>query len=274
MHFPIPEAGKDKAGPGWLTRGGLTTFEPRVSEMEDIALLIAAGCSVIESRNYEFHFSRRLVKFSDSPDLCDDDEKTSAIIEWKGDVKKVHRPVFIQAILVGGILRGHDATYSFYKRAVADVNERRYIEAFYNLFFVLEYLYGNGKSGLNQAIEEMAKSKELVRAIVEVSNGNDLNGLCAPDFILRVRGMTPKEVMDLLVRTRGHLHHPNKSRSGVWHPEKQHSYQNITLLTHSICVKVVMQRYLTLFFYPVIRKAYKKAERCIRVDRPIRIVTR
>jgi hypothetical protein len=102
---------------------------------------------------------------------------------------------------------------AFHREGRSDIRNLRFITAYFSYYFVLEGLYGNGKTK-NDAIEaEFKRSRVLHSAIQQcmdhgfpataMSNVYTVEGLLAS----KGKKLTLDNIIWLLVRTRGDLHH-------------------------------------------------------------------
>lgn len=115
------------------------------------------------------------------------------------------------------------ATIAFHRDGVNNIRRAEHISAFFGFYFVLEGLYGNGKSNNHQVVAEFRRSAELVSAIERVV----AQGIPAPmvfgdmgieEMLKRMnKTQTTDNLIHLLVHTRGALHHyaGTKSRTGA-----------------------------------------------------------
>ena len=103
-------------------------------------------------------------------------------------------------------------TLSFHRAGINDVRRLEHISAFFNFYFVLEGLYGNGKFKSEQVKNEFRKSATLVGAIENLiaegfprPMGEDVG---VPEMLRKIgKGCDADGLIHLLVHTRGDLHH-------------------------------------------------------------------
>ncbi len=182
-------------------------------------------------------------------------------------------PLFIRSVLTGCIVKKHDPAITFYSRGSNDASARRYIEAFYNLYFFLEYLYGKGKSSKHKALEAFMSSKELTSAINKTISNGLVDQIVSESFLSKINTSSLEDILLHLIKTRGSLHHPNYHRQ-TWSPGKQRAFANEAVFLQFVCTDVAFKRFMPNTFTPIIEKAYKKVERCLRRGGEIRVVTR
>ena len=251
----------------------LVTNEPRAREIEEIVLQIGNGFSLFSSSCVEFHFEKRRVQW------IINDKPSSIQVDINGgptaatSAKHLTTPLFIRSVLVGCIEKNHDPALTFFSRGSTDANSHRFIEAYYNLFFFLEFLYGNGKSGKNATLDEFMKSTELTSSIKNTLEKPEIHELLSRSFLEKLRASNTRQILEILIIARGSLHHPNKNRTDNWNPEKQRHFGDEAIFLQLICLEIAFHRYFAVGFTQKIDHAYKKVERCMRRDRSIRIFT-
>jgi hypothetical protein len=131
--------------------------------------------------------------------------------------------------VISALLRNaSEVPLSFFRRGSVEMHQGGYIQAIYNFYFVLETLFGNGKTK-NAAIEkEFLSSRELVSAIEDARNDRDfVNELEADDrraFENSFARMGAEDIIRRIVGTRGFLHHHSRKDQRSWNPDNQESY--------------------------------------------------
>jgi len=254
--------------------GGMSVYEPRGNEIEEIVLQIGSGFSLFTSSNVEILYEDRIMKWFEGTEIKDLKVGIYDRLYRKKSGPELALPLFIRCILTGCIIKKHDPSLTFYNRGASDASASRFIEAFYNLFFFLEHLFGNGKSGEKTTVDEFMKSELLTSVIDKVKNDSGLVALVSPKFLEMIKSKTIKENIRLIVKTRGNLHHPNKNRPNYWDPRKQRYFENETLFLQFICMEIAHRLFLHNSFTPKVERAYKKVQRCLRKEEEIVVVTR
>lgn len=133
---------------------------------------------------------------------------------------------------------------SFLREGQNDYEAHRYINAFYNFYFFIEDLYGQGKTKNRQILEMFKSSRELVAAARKAYSE------CATDpskreslanLMSRVGGTTtPNGLLEFLVAMRGELHHfSRKSTRPKGHPLNHHEFQPLAFFAMAVCLNVV-----------------------------------
>jgi hypothetical protein len=110
----------------------------------------------------------------------------------------------------------------FYRRGEEDMAKANYIEAIYDFYFVLEFLFAGGKFTKHAVREAMLGSEEAKRVLVEAQQHvlPDIrdNPADLARFDARYRYRTLEEVIDTITDIRGLLHHQSQTRKQNWSP--------------------------------------------------------
>lgn len=133
---------------------------------------------------------------------------------------------------------------SFYREGRNEYIQKRYINAFYNFYFFLEDLYGNGKTKNKQIREEFLKSRHLTYAVKqtirEFKEGPRKNHIENLKKFLKLENcsLDLEGVIFLIVKVRGNLHHfSQKSSKKMGHPFNQKDFETMAFLLMSLCLK-------------------------------------
>lgn len=250
----------------------LVTNEPRADEVEEIVLQISSGFSVLESVNVEFLFENRKIQWARNGRLSGQRIELNAGLE-KPSIKKISTPIFIRSVLAGCLLKSHDPALTFYSRGTEDANAHRYIEAYYNFFFFLEFLYIVGGSGKKQTINSLLRSEEFMSSLKKAIERPDLQQLVSRAYYEKITSLDSWHLLEHIYKTRGNLHHPNSKKS-TWVPGKQRDFAEDTVLLQLICLEIAITRYLKSVFTPEIDEAYNQVEKCIKQGSNIRVISR
>ena len=140
---------------------------------------------------------------------------------------------------------------AFFREGSNNFNSFRYIDAFFSFYYILEGLYGNGKSK-NSAIEkEFLKSPEFSKSVKwfietlknEKKHLENINrNLKLRNKILNVEG-----IIHLLVSTRGDLHHfTNNSKKKQNTPFNHNEFESISWMSLGLGVKAILDKTLEI----------------------------
>lgn len=146
---------------------------------------------------------------------------------------------------------------SFWREGIRDFHQHRYINAFYNFYFILEVFFGGGqwrnykvgqeflKSDLNSYIDSFLKNKlpknlDLSKRLTEMIDDMNINNTGRPNYknqLLDVEG-----IITLVINTRGSLLHYNPATTKATpfsHREYRHiAFMLLDLTTVSLIMKL------------------------------------
>jgi len=199
------------------------------------------------------------------------DAPTEAFIpeteEEKGQVqvisfhfKKTYResPVFLNEKSFGAIIRSKERYVSlivpqaFFRQGVNEFASRRYINAFYNFYFVLEEFYGKGKTKNRDIAEAFRNSKEFREcmdwAIKDNLNKNVRHRINIEKFCNEEKVAYDIDgLINLLWKVRGNLHHySSRSSKHKGTPFDHEDFESIAFLTMGLAVRSIAQRILEI----------------------------
>jgi len=136
---------------------------------------------------------------------------------------------------------------SFYREGKNFYDKFQYVNAFYNFYFIIEYLFGGGKTKNKQIEESYQSSEELKKTIKWAMNtqiktseehSKSLSELLR-EFHLKD---SAEDVIKLLVAMRGRVHHyTSKSSLRQATPLTQRDFQSIAFLTMTIAMMSILK---------------------------------
>ncbi len=136
----------------------------------------------------------------------------------------------------------------FYREGKLEYSSLRYINSFYNFYFVLEGLYGNGKTQNNDVQKEFMKSKEFDNVISLMLDSFNTHLDKKQEIETKLKEHSKKLDKDglihLLLGTRGDLHHfnPKRIKGTPFNHKDFHlmSWVSMGLSLHSLLRKIVI----------------------------------
>lgn len=135
---------------------------------------------------------------------------------------------------------------SFYRKGKNSFDQALYIDAFYNFYFIIEDLFGEGKTKNKQIEESFKTSTELKRMIKKIMdafiNTNEKHHKSISN-ILREKKLqnTPEDIIKLLIRMRGQLHHyTSKSSLKQPTPFVQMDFESLAFMTMGIAMESIL----------------------------------
>lgn len=158
--------------------------------------------------------------------------------------EKLDFSLVAKAVLAAPHLSKLEVTLSFLRRGRRDLLERRYIEAIYNCFFVLETQFAAGLSDPGKVKKRLETSPIVTAALaairaypIDPPRGWTTEAeLALWDERMKFLSRSDGEIIDELVILRGTLHHHSARGPHVWHPEKATAYRVQAHCLHDIAL--------------------------------------
>jgi hypothetical protein len=130
---------------------------------------------------------------------------------------------------------------AFYREAKLEYSASRYISTFFNSYFIIEGLFGNGKWKTEAVIKEFSNSTVFTKFVQdymdEVAANNDLNegmtkAQLEEELKSRDQPFTAEGLIRLIVKKRGELHHFSiESSQAQGTPLNNSDYKKIALIS-------------------------------------------
>jgi hypothetical protein len=158
--------------------------------------------------------------------------------------------LFIRCIVSRKSLARYEVPLEFYRRGADDRFHEQYVEAIFNFFFVLEYLFGEGQFRSVDLIGNFLASPKLLAGLTE-ARSQFLEHSQSEDVTKKFREKycNPKneEVVQTIVDLRGRLHHQTIKRIN-WHPALQKEFEMDADFLGAVCHSVLMAAVLEVLF--------------------------
>lgn len=137
---------------------------------------------------------------------------------------------------------------AFYREGMNEFHSRRYINAFYNFYFVLEDFYAQGKTknkDIGDAFIESKEVREFMRWMIEDNlvkydkHRTNIQKFCVEEKVsYGIDGL-----INLLLKVRGNLHHySGKSSKHVGTPFLHEDFQSIAFFAMGLTIRAILQR--------------------------------
>jgi hypothetical protein len=141
----------------------------------------------------------------------------------------ISNDMLIRSILSRDGFREFEIPLEFYRRGLDDYGSEHYIESIYDFYFVLEYLWGNGKFKKNDIVREFISSEDATLAInlaikpfESAMHDRHLDKeYCNASYLNKDANKIFEHIVDL----RGYLHHQSSRRKYNWNPGFQSEYE-------------------------------------------------
>lgn len=149
----------------------------------------------------------------------------------------------------------------YYRRGAEDLAHARYIEAIYDFYFVIEFLFADGKFTKHAVREAMLASPEAKRVIAEAQRASAADIRDHPADLARYnsryRNRTVEEVIDSLTDLRGLLHHQSQTRKQNWHPAMPDEFKVDAYFLCAAAHSAVLNLSTSLLFNPKAEAKFK-----------------
>lgn len=136
---------------------------------------------------------------------------------------------------------------SFWREGNNDLRSFRFINAFFNFYFVLEGHYANGKTGNDEVARQFMRSDQLKRIISRVLPAHLKNGE-TPNALMQALERSRLDatiggVLTFLIGTRGEVHHySERSTRSQGNPLNQENYSAVAFLAGHIATDTLRYR--------------------------------
>ncbi len=135
---------------------------------------------------------------------------------------------------------------SFFREGLREFNSFRYINAFYNFYFIIEDLYGKGKTR-NYAIEEEFKKNKTFREFIDWMITDHIKGrhkTSIEKFLSEEhKSYNIDGFIELIVKVRGNLHHfSSKSSKRKGTPLNQQDFGSMAFLLSGLANRSILQK--------------------------------
>jgi hypothetical protein len=151
---------------------------------------------------------------------------------------------------------------SFFRKGQIDSRERRYIDAIYDFYFLLETVYSDGKTKNYQVKQALQGSAELCQLVVATLSDKFLRATIAQEprvresFDKNYRNRSVQEILSHFVELRGFLHHHTRHRPGIWHPEDHSRFECDAIVLQHLAFAVAFKLMEPYVFSDKTVKAY------------------
>lgn len=221
-------------------------FESIINDFQELESILAFNGN-LKKINWEFH----------KEDLiCETEEERHKVGVNNFAFKKEYPddPIYIDVNSLNRIVVTKDLYSSltipkaFWREGINDFQSFRYINAFFNFYFIIEGLYGNGKTKNSAVIKELYDSnefREFIDWIITDGIKKEKRHLDVINTMLRFRNknLDTEGLIYLLVATRGELHHfvnnPNKSQGT---PFNHKNFESIAWVALGLAKRAILQK--------------------------------
>ncbi len=174
-------------------------------------------------------------------------QTTRVIPEWRAAELKPEALQYLMERLLEH--PGLVVPLSFWRDGNTDLHSFRFINAFFNFYFVLEGWYANGKTKNEEVRKQFTRSGQLKQIIARILPEHLDNGR-SPSQLLQVfarQKLSPdvNGVIDLLIATRGEVHHfSERSTRPQGTPLNHDEYEEVAFLAGHIATETLRNRFV------------------------------
>ncbi len=176
-------------------------------------------------------------------------------------VQPLQFDVLARAIIAADAATDIEIPLNFFRRGMLDVDERNYIEAIYDFYFILETLFGEGKFKTDAVSTAFLNSSQLrscvQRGITDPGPMIMLDARIRGSFAQTYGKMSVENAIDKMIELRGYLHHHTSKRRGIWNPEDQHLYEIDALFFQTVTYNVIVAIAEPYLYSPDVIRAYE-----------------
>lgn len=141
---------------------------------------------------------------------------------------------------------------SFHREAINEYRAKKYIMAFFNFYFIIEGLYGNGKTKNKDVAREFKNSQEFRGSVDDVIEGVIKKKAVYRDSLSALlkrknKNLDVDGVVELIVEVRGSLHHFVNNPNIIHGTPFNHAeYQPLAYITMMLAQKAIVRKMLDL----------------------------
>jgi hypothetical protein len=163
--------------------------------------------------------------------------------------------------------RNIEIALGFHRKGRQDIREERFIEAFYDFYFMIESLFGEGKFKNSAVVGAFSNNSALTSQIEKAKQEPIFLGALSrePLQIRRAHekylSRTPDQILAHIVELRGYLHHHSSSRPGIWHPDDHSDYKADALFMQVLCYQIAFSISEPIVFSKKTLAEYVEVER-------------
>jgi hypothetical protein len=139
---------------------------------------------------------------------------------------------------------------SFFRKGRISMSEERFIGAYYDFYFLLETLYGNGKTkndAVQAAFKKSTEIREAVEQFLAFSKEVYPSGETRKSLMTKFNGYSVDTLVEYIVKQRGFFHHHTARKQNIWHPAHEEKYENDALMIQAIAFHVLIHEAFKLF---------------------------
>lgn len=167
---------------------------------------------------------------------------------------RVQYRLLLRALIAARTAAPYEHALAFLRLGQLALQQRRYIEALYHFFFVLESQFGQGKSRSRALERAFLSSPELVSTVEDL--------LKDPESLLATKGAewarSARSVLAHFISIRGRLHHHSAASSKTWHPDSHQEYRLDCACLGELAISLMIRLAGAAMFTPATAKLVRE----------------
>lgn len=153
--------------------------------------------------------------------------------------------MLVRCVLCAKQFVSYEIQLDFYRRSLEDMRNGRYIEAIYDLWFILEYSFGGGvysKTGIERSFREHYELRQALSAVRTTWNESLTKSEGTWEEVrAKYIAKSDEEIIAQLIEMRGFLHHQSFKRKVNWSPMRQREYEADAVFLRYTCQQILMK---------------------------------
>lgn len=204
---------------------------------------------------------------------CEDEKAKINIPKYRVDTNK-EKPLselLPSDIMARALIAAYDSfewqiPFTFYRKAMTDYKNGWFLEACYDYYFLLEYLFADGKFKTNEVKRNFINAQDLQISIQQFLQDQDaltyIKTISQKKYNNIIKDKTSEEISGFFVKLRGEIHHQSNKNKRGWHPARQQDFKFEAELFANVCFNLMMKVANDLMFDPNLNllslKCFKK----------------
>lgn len=185
------------------------------------------------------------------------EESKVAGAEWRlsypNDYSLLQKDYFIELMITRNKYTELMIPKVFFREGVNEFKAFRYINAFYNFYFIIEDLCGGGKAKNEHVEGEFKKSKEFRSFVQWMIDDikNDDNKKHFEDISIYLKNYRKNfdvdGIISIIIRMRGQLHHYSRKSTQIQGtPFNHHQFESLAYLVYGISIRAILQKTVSI----------------------------
>jgi hypothetical protein len=171
-----------------------------------------------------------------------------------GKLHNAPQDLIVRTLISHHKLTEYEIPLEFFRRATDDIYNERYIEAIYDLYFMLEYLFSDGNFKKRSTEDSFNNSHELLAAIEKAKKHPSPWVYSRPKLLKQYNekysNLSANGFITKIIECRGFLHHQSSKRNDNWNPSWQYDFELDATVMFTICMNLATEFTTAPLFKP------------------------